>query len=50
MSAPTPPDSEPVRSGGNVTVTMEGPVATGTLANPGRRNTMTERMWPCSVR
>ena len=32
-------------SSGNLLVTRDGPVATLTLSNPGRRNTLTSRMW-----
>ncbi|MDI3329357.1 MAG: enoyl-CoA hydratase/isomerase family protein [Micrococcus sp.] len=33
------------RSGGTVRVSRSGAIATITLSNPGRRNTMTEQMW-----
>ncbi|WMY79245.1 enoyl-CoA hydratase/isomerase family protein [Citricoccus sp. I39-566] len=32
-------------TGGSVQVSQQGPIATLTLSNPGRRNTMTEAMW-----
>ncbi|HRO30888.1 MULTISPECIES: enoyl-CoA hydratase/isomerase family protein [Micrococcaceae] len=45
MSAAVPAAGEPTRPGGSVQVSRSGQIATITLSNPGRRNTMTERMW-----
>lgn len=45
MSAAAPVAGEPSRPGGSVQVSRSGQIATITLSNPGRRNTMTERMW-----
>lgn len=36
---------ETTATGGSVQVSQSGPIATLTLCNPGRRNTMTEAMW-----
>ncbi|WP_413542751.1 enoyl-CoA hydratase/isomerase family protein [Citricoccus nitrophenolicus] len=43
MSAGTVPAA--TLPGGTVEVSQRGPIATVTLSNPGRRNTMTEAMW-----
>lgn len=37
--------SEAAVPGGSVQVSQQGPIATITLSNPGRRNTMTQSMW-----
>lgn len=37
--------SEATEPGGSVQVSQQGPIATITLSNPGRRNTMTQSMW-----
>ncbi|GAA1124108.1 enoyl-CoA hydratase/isomerase family protein [Citricoccus alkalitolerans] len=43
MSAGTAPGA--TEPGGSVQVSQQGAIATVTLSNPGRRNTMTEAMW-----
>jgi enoyl-CoA hydratase/carnithine racemase len=45
MSGAAPGAGEAPRSEGAVQVSRSGAIATITLSNPGRRNTMTERMW-----
>ncbi|MGM7666515.1 enoyl-CoA hydratase/isomerase family protein [Microbacterium sp. A93] len=37
--------TETTATGGAVEISQQGPIATVTLSNPGRRNTMTEAMW-----
>ena len=43
MSAGTAPGT--TVPGGTVEISQQGAIATVTLSNPGRRNTMTEAMW-----
>lgn len=45
MSITTAQNDGTMRRGGSVEVDQDGSVATITLNNPGRRNTMTEQMW-----
>lgn len=45
MSGAAPAAGEPPRSEGTVQVSKSGVIATITLSNPRRRNTMTEQMW-----
>ncbi|XKH58016.1 enoyl-CoA hydratase/isomerase family protein [Citricoccus nitrophenolicus] len=49
MSIPLPRAGKAVRTGGEILVSRDGALATITLSNPGRRNTMTERMWRALV-